>query len=88
VPALRLRSDRLSWEIVGDEIVVLDLSRSEYLGLNPTGTALWQALADGATRDELVEALVQRFDVTSGQAAGDVDGFIAELIALELLEPR
>lgn len=87
MPALRLRTDRLSWEVVGDEIVALDLSRSEYLGLNPTATALWQTLAAGATREELIDALVQRFEVTVEQAGIDVDGFIAELQALEMLEP-
>jgi hypothetical protein len=83
---LKLRAEQLTWEVVEGEIVALDLASSEYLGLNGTGAALWQRLAAGATRDELIDGLVARFDVAADQAGRDVDAFVADLGTLGLLD--
>jgi hypothetical protein len=47
---------------------------------------LWQALAEGATRDELAAALTAVFDVDEKTALADVDGFVAELHSRQLIE--
>lgn len=43
------------------------------------GAILWLELADGATRDALVERLAQAHLVDAGRAADDVDSFLAKL---------
>lgn len=68
------------------ELVALDLRESRYLALNPTGRVLWDALVEGATRDELIEQLVEGFAIDRGRAAADVDAFTAELESRDLLE--
>ncbi len=84
--AMRLRRDGLVWRRAGDEMLVLDLSRSEYLSANATGALVWERLAEGATRDELAQALVQRFAVDEAQARADVDRLLEQLHAEGLLE--
>lgn len=83
---LRLRSDRLHWLETEGEVVALDESTLVYLNANPSGAALWQALAVGATRDDLVRKLLSTYEVDEKTAASDVDRFIAELDARGLLE--
>lgn len=83
----RLRSDGIAWEVVEDEVVILDLSSSEYFGLNSTGTALWHALLEGASDDELIQTLLDTFDVDDAQARTDVTAFLSALRAHGLLEP-
>lgn len=83
---LRLRSDRLHWLEADGEVVALDESALVYLNANPSGATLWQALAVGATRDDLVRRLLSEYEVDEQTAAADVDGFIAELDARGLLE--
>lgn len=82
----RLRGDGLIWRSFDDEGVVLDVDRSLYLGTNETATALWPRLREGATREQLVEALTAEFDVEEDVAGGDVDAFIAELRQHGLLQ--
>jgi Coenzyme PQQ synthesis protein D (PqqD) len=65
--------------------VALDLRRSRYLAVNQTGKVLWTALADGATRDELVDRLVTAFGIERSRAAADVDAFAADLESRGLL---
>jgi Coenzyme PQQ synthesis protein D (PqqD) len=65
--------------------VALDLRDSRYLAVNKTGRELWDALADGATHEELVDRLVDAFGVERSRAAADVEAFVGELDSRGLL---
>ncbi|MDT0167388.1 PqqD family protein [Actinotalea sp. AC32] len=83
---LRLREGAVSWREIDDEVVVLDLGHSEYLSVNASGAVLWSLLAAGTTRDALVDALVDRFDLDRGRGEADVDAFLASARERDLLE--
>jgi len=85
VRKLQLNADEVVWREVGDELVVLELSSSTYLTLNGTAKNIWEGLADGATIETLVEGLVARYGISADRARTDVDSFIAELTARDLL---
>ena len=82
----RLKTDRIAWRQVGDEVVVLDLSTSQYLSANATAGLLWRGLERGATRDELIAELTQEYEVDADTAAADVDDFLADCRARDLIE--
>jgi hypothetical protein len=63
----------------------LDLRESRYLAVNQTGKQLWSALAEGATRDELAERLVEAFGIERSQAEADTDAFVGDLESRGLL---
>jgi hypothetical protein len=54
--------------------------------LNPVGECIWDHLDGTRSRDEIVAAVLERFDVDKLQAASDVDEFLAELEGLDLAE--
>ena len=82
---LQLRDVDLDWREVEGELVALDLRESRYLAVNRTGQVLWAALAEGATRPQLVERLIDDFGIDQARAAADVDAFTAELESRDLL---
>jgi hypothetical protein len=82
---LRLRSADLAARGFQDETVVLDLRSSTYLSTNAAGSVLWRELQRGATRSELIGAVLDEFDVDGQRAAADVDAFIAECRRRQLL---
>jgi rhodanese-related sulfurtransferase len=82
----RLRSDALEWREVDGEIVALDVRTAQYLAVNATGAALWPLLAEGATRQDLVAALVASFETDGDTAGRDVDAFVAMLREQDLLQ--
>jgi Coenzyme PQQ synthesis protein D (PqqD) len=84
---LKLRKDALEWREVEGEVIVLDLNGSVYMSVNGAGAVCWHALAGGATRDELVRRVTDRFEVDQARAAHDIDAFIEELRSHGLLEP-
>ena len=53
--------------------------------LNDTGKFLWEKLAVGAERDELVDALLGEYDVSKELAEQSVDAFAARLKELDFL---
>ncbi len=82
---LGLRAGALDWRVIDDEVVMLDAEQSTYLTTNPSGTVLWVSLQEGATRGQLIDALVDRYGIDDERAARDTDAFLAELRARELL---
>jgi hypothetical protein len=82
----RLKTDRIAWRQIGDEMVVLDLRSSRYLTANAAAGVLWRGLEQGSSRDELVAALTTEFEVEAETAAADVDEFLADCRAKDLLE--
>lgn len=84
---LRLRDEAVRWRAIGAEIVAVDLVSSTYLSTNASGSLLWHRLGSGASRQDLVEALADGFGIGLELAAANVDRFVSELDARDLLEP-
>ena len=53
--------------------------------LNDTGRFLWEKLAVGAEKADLVEALLGEYDVARDLAETSVDAFVAKLKELDFL---
>jgi hypothetical protein len=83
---LRLRAGAVEWRELDGELVALEHERSLYLTANPAGTLLWRELVTGATRSDLVGALLSTYAVASDVAEEDVDAFVATARAHGLLE--
>lgn len=83
---LRVDAAQVEWRAMSDEeIVVLHVPSSTYLAVAGVGVALWPRLLDGATEEELVHAVTDRFDVDAETAQRDVGAFLAQLREQQLL---
>lgn len=76
----------MTWRLVDDEAILLDLGRSEYLSLNRSATVLWEALVAGSDHDALTETLCRRYGLERAVAADDVAAFIELCAEHEFLE--
>lgn len=83
---LRLRDGATAWREVDGEVIVLDLERSVYLGVNESGVALWRALEEGTSVPAMVDLLVTTYGIAAEQARGDVDAFVEGCAARNLLD--
>jgi hypothetical protein len=82
---LRINSEEVVWREVGDEVVVLHMTTATYLTINGSGRALWNRLAEGATPEDLVQALIERYGIEPDEARADVQSFLDSLAASTLL---
>lgn len=53
--------------------------------LNDTGKFLWERLAAGAEKDELIDALLAEYDVDRERAEESVEAFVTRLKELDFL---
>lgn len=84
---MRIRTERLTWREIDDELVALDLEQSTYFTANATAAVLMKGLADGGVSvEDLVDLLLHHFDVEPERARVDVDAFLAELEKDDLLD--
>jgi len=84
-PILELRGEDVLWRRMESEIVILDGQSWEYLALNTAAGLLWERLQPGATRSELIQLLVDTYEIPVETASKDVDTFIESLRAKDLL---
>ena len=85
-PVLKLREGEVVWRDFGGETVLLDLRTSRYLTTNASATLLWRRLEAGATRAQLVDALVETFAIDPDRAEEDIDGFVNDCRRRGLLD--
>jgi hypothetical protein len=75
------------FRVLGDAAVLVNLSSNEIFELNATGAVIWTLTGEGRSTDEIVAALVARFDVDATTARRACDDLTAELLARDLLLP-
>ena len=77
--ALTLKAGAVEWREIEGEIVALDTGAGLYYAGNRSAAVLWPLLANGCTRSQLVDRLVEAFGLDRSEAGADVDQFIDEL---------
>ena len=79
------RHDVLFRDLDG-EMVLLDLRTGVYCSLDPLGTRIWALTQEGCSLAEVMETVVEEYDVTAERFAGDLLGFVASLREKGLVE--
>lgn len=73
-------------QTVYDEAVIVSTQNAMITSLNASGTFLFDLLQQRPyTEDELLESLLDEFEVTSEEAVGDLRAFLEELEINELI---
>lgn len=54
--------------------------------LNPTCAFIWQVLQNGATREELIDAMIKEYDVSAEEVSNDVDNVINQFKQLGVID--
>jgi hypothetical protein len=84
-------SERLSvapdvlFRLVGDEGVLLNLNTTLYLGLNPMGTRMWNALTSAGSIQAAYDELLGEYEVEPEQLRADLEEFIQRLLGQKLI---
>lgn len=87
---MKIKEDFILRKIADSYVVVpvnkLTLDFNGIINLNETGAFLFESLQKGADREELINKLLEEYDVTPEKAAVDVDNFIEKVKAADVLE--
>lgn len=85
-PGTRVRiSPSVYVRAFGDELVLLDFSRGEYFGLDEAGAIVWRGLEAAKPLGEIVDALVERYEVAREVAYEDIVALVTHMQSQSLL---
>ena len=86
VSRYQLSPDAITQEVAG-EMVILDLGSEVYFSLDEVGTRIWQMLASGRSIPEIMESLLEEYDVSAAELEADVLALLASLDEAGLVSP-
>lgn len=73
---------------IDDETVIFDSSSGQVSSINPTGTLLWELLAEPVSVAELGRALITRYGIDEQRAFADVCAYVDGLRSRGLVRLR
>ena len=71
---------------VDGEMVLLDMESENYFGLDEVGTAIWQAMQEYGSLQEVLNALLEQYDVEAEVLENDLEEFVGKLVESGLVE--
>ena len=70
---------------VGDETVILHLTKGTYFGLDPVGTRIWAMLKEGVATPDICRRLADEYSVELSTIESDARKFLGDLEAQGIL---
>lgn len=87
---MKIKGEFVMREIAGDTILVpvgqTALQMNGMITLDPVAALIWNALEENRSGEEILGQILQRFDVTEETAKKDLDEFLSQMKAADLLE--
>ena len=71
---------------IDDEVVMLSLKNGEYYALDPVGSRIWELLEKPQSVQDLIEKLIEEFDVNEEVCKKETVHYLCELKNKELLK--
>ena len=81
-------ADTVFAQEVDGEMVLLDMESEIYFGLDEVGTAIWQAMQEKETLQEVFESLLEQYEVEAEVLEKDISDFIEKLLESVLVEEK
>ena len=82
------KSDAVAWRVVDGHAVVISLEDGVMHDFNETATAIWTRVVEGKPVHDIVSSVREEFEIDEGEAAADVEAFLAQLSAAGLVVER
>ena len=79
-------ADTVFAQEVDAEMVLLDMESENYFGLDEVGTAIWQAMQEKDTLQEVFDILMEQYDVEEEVLEKDLSDFVGKLLESGLVE--
>ena len=71
---------------VDGEMVLLDMESENYFGLDEVGTAIWQAMQEKETLKEVLDVLLEQYEVEEEMLEHDLSDFVGKLVESGLVK--
>ncbi|HUQ50563.1 MAG TPA: PqqD family protein [Terriglobales bacterium] len=76
--------DQVSSEVSG-EIIILHVKDGMYFGLDDVGAVVWQAIQKPRRVDEIVNTMLEQFEVDREKCEADLCALLEQMVAAKLV---
>ena len=83
----RIPEEVLFQEVSG-ETVLLDLASESYFGLDSVGTRIWALLKEDKSVGQVLDALLEEYEVDRGTLEADLEELLDKLLAAGLIQAQ
>ncbi|MDY4968903.1 MAG: PqqD family protein [Lachnospiraceae bacterium] len=87
---MKIKGEFILREVAGETLLVpvgeTALKFNGMITLNRVSAVIWKALSEQASYDEILGKILDRFDVESDAARRDLDEFLEQMKAADLLD--
>lgn len=87
---MRIKEGFVLREVAGNNVVIgIGKTMQDFNGvltLSNSGSLLWKKLENGATEDELLNTILDEYDVDTQTAKNDIESFLDKIRSINLLE--
>lgn len=70
---------------VDDEMVMMDIDKGSYFGLNSMGSKIWELVEEPKSIPDLVNLLTDEYDISKKECEKQVSEFISALVEANLV---
>jgi len=83
-----INKDKLSYRIIDDEAVVLDLDNGHYFSLNKVGTKIWEAINKQKSLKEILKLLKEEYQLPEKRLKSDLLTLVKDLERAKLIKVK
>ncbi|SFD79744.1 Coenzyme PQQ synthesis protein D (PqqD) [Chitinophaga sp. CF118] len=70
---------------IGDEVVMMDISKGVYIGMNSVGSNIWNILAEALPVKDIVVSLTNIYDISPGQCETETIAYLEQMLEQDML---
>jgi len=72
-------------EVIDGEAIIINIATGVYYSLEDVGAYVWELLTSGNSVAQSIQAVTQRYQIPTEQAGTDLEDFVSQLIAEDLI---
>lgn len=70
---------------IDDEMVMMDVDKGSYFGLNSMGSEIWNLIEEPMTIQQLVNTLTDEYEISQNECETEITKFIEALVDVNLV---
>ena len=82
---ISVAEEQIAGDLLNGEVVILNMKDDVYYGLDQVGGRIWNLIQEPITFGEIIQKLLEEFDVEDQQCSADVLGLLEDMLSKGLI---
>jgi hypothetical protein len=82
----KINSENITYRIIDNQAVILNLNTGDYYSLNETGTFIWGLIEKGITREDLIDRVLEEYAIDKKDVIRDIKLLLKDLISEKIVK--